>query len=44
MISEKIVNKNLYVSPTNMNTEWCNKYLFEYDNIDKERLLKIVNL
>jgi len=35
---------NLYVSPTNMNTEWCNKYLFEYDNVDKERLLKIVNL
>jgi hypothetical protein len=36
--------QTLYVSPTNMNTEWCNKYLFEYDNVDKERLLKIVNL
>jgi hypothetical protein len=36
--------QTLYVSPTNLNTEWCNKYLFEYDNIDKERLLKIVNL
>ena len=35
---------NLYVSPTNENTEWCNKYLFEYDNIDKERLLQIINL
>jgi hypothetical protein len=36
--------QKIYVSPTNMNTEWCNKYLFEYDNVDKERLLKIVNL
>jgi hypothetical protein len=36
--------QKIYVSPTNQNTEWCNKYLFEYDNIDKERLLKIVNL
>lgn len=33
----------LYVSPTNKNTEWCNEYLFDYDNIDKERLLKIIN-
>lgn len=33
----------LYVSPTNKNTEWCNTYLFDYDNIDKERLLKIIN-
>lgn len=31
----------LYVSPTNENTEWCNKYLFDYDNIDKKRLLQI---
>jgi len=36
--------QKIYVSPTNHNTEWCNKYLFEYDNIDKERLMKIVNL
>jgi len=35
---------NLYVSPTNDNTEWCNKYLFDYDNIDKERLLQIINV
>jgi len=35
---------NLYVSPTNENTEWCNKYLFDYDNIDKERLLQIINV
>jgi hypothetical protein len=35
---------NLYVSPTNTNTEWCNKYLFDYDNVDKERLLQLINL
>jgi hypothetical protein len=34
----------LYVSATNTNTEWCNKYLFDYDNVDKERLLKLINL
>jgi len=34
----------LYVSPTNENTEWCNKYLFHYDNVDKERLLQIINV
>lgn len=34
----------LYVSPTNENTEWCNKYLFDYDNVDKERLLQIINV
>lgn len=33
----------LYVSPTNNNTSWANKYLFDYENIDKERLLKIIN-
>lgn len=39
----KECKQKLYVSPTNKNTEWCNNYLFEYDNIDKTRLLKIVN-
>jgi hypothetical protein len=34
----------LYVSATNTNTEWCNKYLFDYDNVDKERLLQLINL
>lgn len=34
----------LYVSPTNTNTEWCNKYLFDYDNVEKERLLQLINL
>jgi len=32
----------LYVSPTNDNTDWCNDYLFDYNNIDKERLLKLL--
>jgi len=36
--------EHLYVSPTNENTEWCNKYLFDYDNVDKERLLQIINV
>ena len=40
----KDCKKIIFVSPTNKNTEWCNKYLFDYDNVDKERLLKIVNL
>jgi hypothetical protein len=40
----KDCKKIIFVSPTNQNTEWCNNYLFEYDNVDKERLLKIVNL
>jgi hypothetical protein len=35
--------KKLFVSPTNKNTDWCNKYLFDYEKIDKERLLAIVN-
>jgi hypothetical protein len=39
----KNCKEHLYVSPTNLNTEWCNKYLFDYDNVDKEHLLKIIN-
>lgn len=35
--------QHLYVSQTNQNTEWCDEYLFDYNNVDKERLLKIVN-
>lgn len=35
--------KKLYVSPTNKNTEWCNDYLFDYNNVEKEKLLKIIN-
>jgi hypothetical protein len=33
----------LYVSPTNNNTDWCNDYLFDYNNIDKEKLLKLLD-
>jgi len=35
--------EKLYVSPTNKNTDWCNKYLFDYENIDKDKLIKIIN-
>ena len=35
--------KKIYVSPTNKNTEWCNDYLFDYDDVDEEKLLKIIN-
>jgi len=35
--------EKLYVSPTNKNTEWCNKYLFNYENIEKDKLLEIIN-
>jgi hypothetical protein len=34
--------EHLYVSPTNQNTSWCNEYLFDYNNIDKEKLLKLI--
>ena len=37
----KVGKEKLYVSPTNKNTEWCNKYLFNYKNIDKDKLLSI---
>ena len=46
MIKHDILGENgkkkLYVSPTNKNTEWCNDYLFDYDNIDKTKLLQII--
>jgi hypothetical protein len=35
--------EHLYVSQTNQNTEWCDQYLFDYNNVDKIRFLKIVN-
>jgi hypothetical protein len=34
--------EKLYVSLTNQNTEWCDKYLFDYNNIDKERFLNVI--
>lgn len=50
MIENGLVGKNcktisLYVSPTNQNTSWCNKYLFDYNNFteaDKTRLENII--
>ena len=42
-IGKDCKKEHLYVSPTNQNTSWCNKYLFDYNIIDKERLLKILN-
>jgi hypothetical protein len=35
--------EKLYVSPTNKNTDWCDKYLFDYENIEKDKLLEIIN-
>jgi len=29
--------QHLYISPTKTNTKWKDDYLFDYDNIDKER-------
>jgi hypothetical protein len=47
LIEQGILGENgkkvLYVSPTNKNTEWCNDYLFDYDSIDKVKLLQIIN-
>ena len=42
-IGKDCKKERLYVSPTNENTEWCNEYLFDYNNVDKERLLKLIN-
>lgn len=42
-IGKDCKKEKLYVSLTNENTEWCNEYLFDYNNVDKDRLLQIVN-
>lgn len=41
-IGKDCKKEKLYLSPTNQNTEWCNKYLFDYNALDKERLLSII--
>ena len=41
-IGKECKKEKLYVSPTNQNTEWCNEYLFDYNNVDKVKLLTIV--
>jgi len=43
VVGKKCKKYKLYVSPTNQNTSWCNPYQFDYNNVDKERLLKIIN-
>ena len=43
-IGKDCKKEKLYVSPTNQNTEWCNEYLFDYNNVDKEKLLNLVQL
>jgi hypothetical protein len=42
-IGKDCKKEHLYVSTTNKNTAWCNEYLFDYNNVDKEKLLKLVN-
>ena len=32
----------LYVSQTNQNTEWCDEYLFNYDKLEEDGLLEIL--
>jgi hypothetical protein len=34
--------QHIYISPTNLNTKWTDYYLFNYENIDKERLLQLL--
>jgi len=34
--------KNLIISKTNKKTFWTKEYLFDYDNLDKEKLYKIL--
>jgi hypothetical protein len=41
-IGKDCKKEKLYVSPTNSNTEWCDEYLFDYNNVDKERLMKLL--
>ena len=41
-IGKDCKKQKLYVSQTNENTEWCNAYLFDYNHVDKEKLLKII--
>jgi hypothetical protein len=42
-IGKDCKKQRLYVSPTNKNTEWCNDFLFDYNSVDKERILDIIN-
>lgn len=42
-VGKGCIKEKLYVSPTNTNTDWCSEYLFDYENVDKEKLLKVIN-
>lgn len=46
LIENRIVGDNckqkLYISPTNINTRWTDDYLFDYDNLDKDKLLQLL--
>ena len=48
LIEKRFIGDNckqhLYISPTNINTKWTDEYLFNYDNIDKERLLQVLHI
>ena len=48
LIEKRFIGDNckqhLYISPTNINTKWSDNYLFNYDNIDKERLLQLLDI
>jgi len=41
-IGKDCKKEKIYVSPTNLNTKWCNEYLFDYNSIERERLTKII--
>ena len=43
-IGKNSKKENIYLSPTNENTSWANYYLFDYNNVEKDRLMKIINL
>ena len=36
--------QHLYISPTNIKTKWTDDYLFDYDKINKERLLELLQI
>jgi hypothetical protein len=41
-VGKDTTKAHLYVSQTNQNTEWCDEYLFNYDKLDVDRLLEIL--
>ena len=46
LIEKRFIGDNckqhLYISPTNINTKWTSDYLFDYDNLDKDKLLQLL--